>query len=90
MDEAKLPSTEEISGIIGDSWFDICDQNEGLLTIESREYGTVGDDTPSREDIREGNRIYRELRSAYKGSKYSILIDAVDEWVVISIGCLAN
>lgn len=82
---AKLPTIQKIKSIIGQTWFDIEADEGSNVVIESRRHGDVGEETPGREDVREGNRIFRLLTDALKDDGVSVNIEAVDEWVMIQI-----
>ena len=71
---------KRIKEIIGDTWFDVsvC---EGEPTIESREYGDVGEETHGIEDWLEGVRIVKALRA--EGVRCDV--DTCDEFVMVNI-----
>jgi hypothetical protein len=71
---------EKIKEIAGKTWFELCDEGDHFA-LESRQYGDVCNEETGLEDRKEGNRLRKALQDA--GIKSSI--EAVDEWVVISI-----
>lgn len=73
-------TTETIKNVIGKTWFDLADEGDHFA-LESRLYGDVCNEETGVEDRKEGNRLRGLLRDA--GIKCTI--EAVDEWVTISI-----
>jgi hypothetical protein len=72
---------DAIKKIIGSTWFSFEDVESESASLTSREYGSTGEETPGVEDIREANRITRELRAA----GFTVTADVVDEWVIVTI-----
>lgn len=65
------------------TWFAPDDEGPHEFSYSSREYGSVGDEEPGEEDIREARRLAALVRSAFDSLK--ITVDVIDEWVSITV-----
>jgi hypothetical protein len=71
---------DAIKKVIGSTWFSFEDVESDSASLTSREYGDTCEETPGVQDIREANRITRELRAA----GFKATAQVVDEWVIIN------
>lgn len=73
----------EIKKLIGRTWFDLIDNEDGSFTVESREHGDVGEEEPGINDITEAKRLVPILKEGLPG--YTVKADICDEWVMIQV-----
>ncbi len=78
------PTVSSVREAVGRTWFDITDE-ETRIDLTSRDYGDVGSETPGKEDIKEGMRLFDLLKKVFKPSKWELRYETVDEWVTVSV-----
>ena len=76
----KIRTEQSIKDIVGRTWFSVSDEDDHFA-IDSREYGDICAEETGLKDREEGRRLVKLLREA--GVKCSI--EAVDEWVIITV-----
>jgi hypothetical protein len=66
------------------TWFELEDVDSNSIQYGSREYGSVFDESPGDEDLREARRLGKEIKKKFK-KKVDVELDYVDEWVMLSV-----
>lgn len=75
---------EKVKAALDRTWFTI-EETENNILLDTRDHGDVGSETPGKEDIAEGKRIFKRLRKAFPASKYIMEFEVVDEWVTVAV-----
>ena len=76
--------TDIVKFVAENSYFDFDgEEDDRSLTFSTRQNGDVGSESPGAEDIREGKRIGREILSKFPNT--SVSLEAVDEWVMLTV-----
>jgi len=61
------------------------EKEDGIIIFSTREHGNVGKETPGYIDIKESQRMKRELVSKYGIASNKIELYTTDEWVYVEI-----
>lgn len=76
--------TDIVRFVADNSYFEFDGEDDDrTLTFSTRENGDVGSEEPGAEDVREGKRIGREILSKFPNT--SVSLEAVDEWVMLTV-----
>lgn len=75
-------NVEEIKKVIAGTWFDFRDEGDRFV-LDTRENGDVGSETPGQPDLREAQRMAKELKRSFP--KHEVLYEALDEWVILEV-----
>ena len=65
------------------TWFDIEKDNDSI-TLDTREHGDVGSESPGDEDVREARRLVQLFKQEF-GNKVRVDPDTADEWVSVTV-----
>jgi hypothetical protein len=64
-------------------WFEEDDSDETTLRYSTREHGSVYDEEPGQEDVRQARRIGRTAELRFPGLR--VTVETVDEWTHLNL-----
>jgi hypothetical protein len=74
----------KVKELIGRTWFDF-EETETEITLDTRDSGDVGEETPGAEDIAEARRIMKAIRTVFPKETHLTDWETCDEWVSVTI-----
>lgn len=76
--------TDIVKFVFDNSYFEFDgEEDDRTLTFSTRKHGNVADEEVGAEDVKEGKRIAREVMSKFPDA--TVTLEAVDEWVIMSV-----